>query len=253
MCFFLQKKGNGVTIHIDATGNIVQQPSANTKRAFYYSAVVAIKTNENDKHFSVFPVSEFISTSHTTDDVGLWLRKFRHFVTNGVKQWPVFNRVVTDESWVQLHALCEDWNFMSFTNYIKITHNWANQIKTAIDRTELVIITLCTAHKIKNIVKDVHQFLSSSNSKLIIEILASMVNINSYTTIKTIWALLSLILKSQRLTKNVKDAINSISEIIFPNIAIQISESLESSADKDSAREEKYEDESKNKLVRKFN
>lgn len=71
------------THRCNATGNIVQPPFKDSKRLFYYAAVVAIKTNENDKHSSVFPVTELVSASHTTDDVGMWLRKFRHFTSNG--------------------------------------------------------------------------------------------------------------------------------------------------------------------------
>lgn len=250
---FLQKKGNSVTIHMDATGNIVKQPSTTAKRAFYYAAVIAIKTNINDKHASVYPVTELVSTSHTTDDVGMWLRKFRHFATSEFKQWPVFNRCVTDESWVQLHAICEDWNLMSFTNYIIETHKWAENAD-AMDKTKLVVISLCSAHKIKNIVKDVNKFIPTGHSgKLIIEILVSMMNINAYQTLKNVWSLLCAVLKSPKLTQQVKDSVQAISKIIFPDIEESIIKATDSSADPDSSEKEfKYEIEKNIKMVRKF-
>lgn len=242
--------GKDVTIHIDATGNIVKQPAMNHKRAFYYAGVVALKTNANDKHCSVFPVTELVSTSHTTDDVGLWLRKFRHFVTHELKQWPVFTRVVTDESWVQLHAICQDWNLMTFPNYITLTHKWINNIATDTDRSSVVIISLCSAHKIKNMVKDVEKFLPSSSSKLIIEVLVSIININSYETIKTIWAMLSVVLKTKKLTQEVKNAVKIISDCIFPNIQTEITESLETLDPDTDERCLKYKIETDRKMVR---
>lgn len=47
----------------DATGNMVKQPEGVKKRLFYYEMVIAIKLSETDKHCSVDPFSELITTT----------------------------------------------------------------------------------------------------------------------------------------------------------------------------------------------
>lgn len=106
---------------------------------------------------------------------------------------------------------------MSFSDYIIETHKWAVKSSTAIDKSKLVLISLCVAHKIKNIVKDVTNFIPT-NSKLIIEILVSMASINSYESLKSVWSLLVIILLSEKFTMQVKESVLAIKKIIFPSI-----------------------------------
>lgn len=242
----MMQNGGEIVCHIDATGNVVAPPACITKRVFYYAIVIVFKTNSNDKNASVVPLSELVSSSHTTDDVGIWLHKVRHFVTNYIKQWPVINRAVTDESWVQLHSICENWNLVKFQEYINITYKWINELPTDYSKQKMIIISLCCAHKIKNIVKDVKAYLNN-NHKVIVEILVSMINMTSYDDMKQLWGFLTLILKSKMLTPEVKNAIQKISKIISPNVAVQIADSLSKVSDPD--KEEKYEIENKTTMV----
>lgn len=193
---------------------MVKQPQGVEKRIFYYAIVVPVNFAHTDTHSSVIPIAELITADHSVAKVGNWFRLMRLFYTKQLNIWPTFTRIVSDMSFVNLHAICSELNDMTFIAYMEYCYAVVTNNVTTNDK--VVVISLCCAHKIKNIANDVHSVFSkkSFEARVIIEIMASFIKINSMEHIKDIFYHLAVILRSRYTTQKVKDSLKLLIPLV---------------------------------------
>lgn len=109
--------------------------------------VVAIRFSDTDKHCSVVPVSELITADHSVDKVGNWFRKTKLFYTKLLNRWPIFSRIITDFSFVNLNAINNEFNNMSLIEYMEYCYSVLVNGKPP--NSNIITINLCCAAHIK--------------------------------------------------------------------------------------------------------
>lgn len=176
--------------------------------------MVPVHFATTDTHSSVIPIAELITADHSVAKVGNWFRLMRLFYTKQLNIWPIFTRIVSDMSFVNLHAICSELNNMTFITYME--YCFAVVSNNVTTNEKVIVISLCCAHKIKNIANDVHSVFKkkSFQARVIIEIMASFIKINNFEQIKEIFYHLVVILKLRYNTQKVKDSVKSLIPLI---------------------------------------
>lgn len=137
-------------INIDATGSIVRQPEGVLKQIYYYAMVIKIKNCKTDDKFIPYPICEMVTASHNIDSISSWLQYCRLFLekSNLPKNWPVFDRIVTDKSFANLNAICIGLNRCDFSEYLEITYDCIMNQKSM---SKISKLHLCCSHLMKNL------------------------------------------------------------------------------------------------------
>lgn len=147
-------------IYFDATGNIVKKPKNVKKKIYLYSAVMSLPTGR------IFPLFEMISADHYSKTIFKIFNDFRIFAEEKGK-WPIFQGVVTDFSFANLHAISKACNWLTLSEYIEETFQILTNIKKI--SSKLVTIHLCTAHVMKMFCKDIDDFFKDEPVKLFLK------------------------------------------------------------------------------------
>lgn len=147
------------------------------------------------------------------------MRCYRIEAKSKLKKWPVFNCVVTDFCYAEIHAVLDAFNGMDIVEYLTLSYSYIEQGNASSFCDRYVKLYLCCSHLSKNMADLINKYFrcSSEPSKLIKEITAAMFLINDYNAIKLLWKEVVTLLSS-RYIKNVtsmalKSIITLISEI----------------------------------------
>lgn len=185
-------------VHLDATGSIIRKPQACSKKIYYYAIV--IKCSFND---SVCPITEMVSSNHDTTTIGIWLAKFKSFITFNKKKWPLFKNVVTDFSFALINAATLFWNNMDLKTYLLITFNAIESNNNSkIDK--LVKIFICCSHFFKIISNDINTFFVNYTERTFFkEVLAGAFNITNFGNMCEWFSHLVIVLNSKFVNEHV--------------------------------------------------
>lgn len=209
-----------ITVYTDATGGIVRPVIGSRKVIFYYALILTYKNTMTDVSQIAFPISEMLTERHDIESIKSWLDSTLLFFRNKLNiELPIFKRIITDKSFANLNAICESFNNCRFSQYLQDTYNFVTK---SLNIERYTIIHLCCAHLMKNLSDDIKANYSSDNtSKIIIEIIASVFNIDCYETIQDIWKNVSILLKNEYNTSDVENSLKSILNLTVLFIPIE--------------------------------
>jgi hypothetical protein len=74
-----------VRLYYDATGSIVGKPRDGFANIFHHVLVAPLRINSNDRNASLVNIAELITTSHTSDNLEIFLRKFIQIASKDIK------------------------------------------------------------------------------------------------------------------------------------------------------------------------
>lgn len=206
-----------VVLNFDATGNMVQKPSDIKTAVFYYALTIRVHI-PGDRHGFIIPMAEMATSRHDVMSVKCFLDEYRTFATKQLKRWPVFHKILTDMSFVNLNSMALVFNRMSLSEYIDWTYK---RIFNRTENSQFVEIILCCSHKVKNLVKDVNKYYTTSVRHNIIEMVCSIINMTDYDTILKLWRNLCVVLLSGNFDENVTVALTNIKSLICRDIELE--------------------------------
>lgn len=111
----------------------------------------------------------------------------------------------------------EEFNRISITEYLELTHQWVNNKWAHKTEKEIVKAFLCCSHLMHIISADAEKFynLNQNEGKIVLDIIGSMFNIKSYGLIKKVFHNLCVLLKNQFETNEVREALHFLFDIIL--------------------------------------
>ncbi|KAJ8687014.1 hypothetical protein QAD02_022808 [Eretmocerus hayati] len=127
--------------HMDATANICKEPQD------FVGKLIMIYTLVYRHDDELVRIAELITCDHSTPSISNWLSNVRANIERssipGVKM-PLFDIIIIDWSWVELHALLKAWNDMDIRSYLRLVfHCIDNGIPFPL---AIVILYICYAH-----------------------------------------------------------------------------------------------------------
>ncbi len=131
--------------YFDATGSIITD-ILGEKTPLLYSMVCHDTVTE-----TIIPVYEFITTSHSEDNLAKFLgslrRKFRREIPSQ-KYFSLAPIVVMDFSWASINAVLDAFNLCNIDQYIR----WSFDVlfkKGSVTEAVQVLVYLCSTHMLK--------------------------------------------------------------------------------------------------------
>lgn len=118
-------------VNIDATGSVVRKiDQCEDKRVYYYALVYRYGNR-------IIPLSEFISSKHSTPFIENWLLMLKAHILQHT-ELPLFKRVVIDFSWPLIHAITHCFNRMHINIYLDSCYALINGLEVRL----LPVVTL---------------------------------------------------------------------------------------------------------------
>jgi hypothetical protein len=137
--------------YFDATGSIIQDIPGEKKPLLY--SMVCHDTDTN----SIIPVFEFVTTSHSEDNLAKYLsimRRKLHREIPSSRFYPIAPIVVMDFSWASINAVCDGFNMCNISQYIRWAYDVIFKESETISAIN-VLIYLCSTHMLKSTVDKV--------------------------------------------------------------------------------------------------
>ncbi|CAG9773376.1 unnamed protein product [Ceutorhynchus assimilis] len=202
-----QKKAvNFVVLHFDATGTVVRKPNDLSKRVFLYSGVILLYQTQR-----VAPIFEMITSEHYVKSIYKIFINFRFFCEK-YSRWPLFDAVVTDFSFSNIHAIVRSCNMLTLVEYLTKSFNISINKKDIPDN--LITIHLCCAHFLKMFSNDVQKYFSDTDILVFFKYrLAQVLQMDNLQMINEWYLHISTILSSPYHTDQVT---TSLSKFNFP-------------------------------------
>lgn len=205
-------KTEKVILYIDATGGIIRPPNPKSKTIYYYALIFPIKFSDRDPN-SPFPLSDFVSASHSHETIGEWLRAVKKNLEREVSRRPLIDGIVTDFSFAQINALVEVFNGVDVVEYLKICYS---KMKNEKEKEHFTYIFLCCSHLMKNITNDINKYfpINSKSTKFLKEIISSIFILKTYVDIQNVFSNLIVLLKSKFINSDTELCMLKLTEII---------------------------------------
>lgn len=216
-----EKRRRGILYgHCDATGSVVRKPNNVTKRIFYYTFVIPMMPEYEDKNCKIFPFLEMVSSAHDTYQIGIWLKKFKlEFCNLYPNMWPILNYVSTDFSLAIINSILLEWNRLTMTEYLQKVFDNLDDLSKLDDIT---LIQICCSHLSNNFADDINShFLTDHARNVVKEIIAGMFNISKIDELKEYWRNLSIILRSKYNNSLVKTAMNCLTKYLLDDYPME--------------------------------
>ncbi|XP_024147265.2 uncharacterized protein LOC112158246 [Oryzias melastigma] len=139
------RKGQPITLHLDATGGVVSKIPNQPKRVFYYS--ITLPGNGTDK--PPLPVSELLTNDHTIPNLCFWLLQM---ITKARKLSKYsIHQIEVDYSWALIQSVLLAFNRQDIVSYLRDCYNIVKGTKSQPKFEKKTILHLCSAHIIKAI------------------------------------------------------------------------------------------------------
>lgn len=198
---FLLKKMN-YTLHIDATGRVVQGFKFVDKKIFLYSIVGHVE----EAHL-VFSVVDAIISNHTSYDIRKILNCLHTYCSKNHIKWPLCKRIVTDVSFGIMGAIILEFNNInSIVDYINTCYEFLLSPKRNLP---FVCVQFCVSHYTKIICRDIDKVVPLTNVKLrtfLREAIAVPFNLNTLSDCEEWFKQLCIILCTKKNVKKVYEA-----------------------------------------------
>lgn len=146
-------------LYFDATGAVVGNTGKDEKRILYYAVILTLAEK------SLYPIMEMISCEHDTHAIFDLFYKFKKFCQEK-NSWPLFKVFVSDFSFANLKAASKAFNNMDLQQYLSFCFEHL-QKKDAKFPKNKVILFLCCAHFIKNLIELIEDQTKSIEDKII--------------------------------------------------------------------------------------
>lgn len=201
---YYRRKGL-VTVHLDATGQLVRRKPGSGDTVYLYSGVVSINA-------TLVPLFNFISARHDAGSIGVVLSQFKTFCENSLnKKWPCIGRVVLDCSFALILAVMRQWNGTSLAKYLTSCFNYCNGQFSAENLNSLVVVRLCKNHWTKMNCRNCTGHLVSGKKKtVIVEVMSKLIDVESMNQFDAIFSSLVVILLSKVKHQGVIDAFDQL-------------------------------------------
>ena len=132
---------------MDATGRLVQKPQDETHFNQIYNYALLLK-NTQQMNNSALQICEFISSSHDTQGTMEFLSRFRSELRKQFCETKMAELVVTDYSWMEMHAVLEAFNYgESMEDYAHRVFAYANSGKKDDKKSFLASCASHTMHR----------------------------------------------------------------------------------------------------------
>jgi hypothetical protein len=184
-------------LYFDATGSVVRKQEG--KPVFLYSGSFDVRGD-------IYPAFDFLLNNHCTEDISQALIAYRKSVKLAIGRWPLFNRVVVDDSLALKSAISEAWNNMSLKDYINAAYEW---LKKGSAPENMSVILGCGSHFNKRVCAGASKFAEkgSTQRKFFIEAFLAVAQVQEFNVMTRAYGNLAIILNSETRTPLLRKAI----------------------------------------------
>lgn len=205
----------------DASGGIARDLPCGSP--LYYALTVNPRIRD-DKYSTPLPLSEQFNVSHTSADIAACYFDFILSHSSSYEDHPLlFDWMVTDFSYENFHAILKAFNSISLKRYLNLAKNWIDhKLKNGEfpeDFLLLVQIRMCYVHLMHTFALMTKRLYGKNKNKqlpqsrIILEILATMIKATDYLVIKECWTQLTILLKNEYINDCVENAIVEINKM----------------------------------------
>ncbi|KAJ8677933.1 hypothetical protein QAD02_013720 [Eretmocerus hayati] len=145
-------------LYLDATGSILKKFDRMLRRIYIYSLVMS-----GEKVDSPFEVASFASSSHTREDILVFLDKVVRNLKLLTVRRPVVDKMEMDFSLPLIQAACRGFNGVTSTVYLRMIFN-AMRIGQVL--THLTIIHICSTHTVGTVKKKVKSVMKNKQDQV---------------------------------------------------------------------------------------
>ena len=204
-----------IVLNLDATGSLISKPPSCSKKIFYY----ALTIQHPEFSTSPIPLTEMISSNHSTAEISHFLNKWclsvKTFTTMELK----IKKVEIDFSWAVMHSTCLAFNKFSILNYLQYCWEFIanNEILGAI-----TVLHLCSAHIMHRISYNLNKKfkLEKALKRIILHVFGRMVNCRQMNKINLLFGLVCYILCIKKQTSVYYNKLNQLEECIKAEINV---------------------------------
>ncbi|XP_028988701.1 uncharacterized protein LOC114845072 isoform X2 [Betta splendens] len=138
------KKSAPITLHLDATGSVVQKIPDQDKRVLYYALVLPGMGKDKPP----LPVAELISNSHSIPTISYWLMEFRRKLCYATKRR--IAQIETDHSWALINSVLLSFNKENISVYLDRAFE-SIYSSTLQKIPAFTVVHICSAHIMKTV------------------------------------------------------------------------------------------------------
>ena len=204
-------KTGSCTLHIDATGKIVENIPDQQKRVYYYTIVLP-----NPKVGKPpIPVAEMISNSHDTPDLTHFFARVVHSMKQLRSNINMPYQIVIDYSWALLHACLLGFNGETIHTYL--TRSWSRVTSSDYQSTQSkTTIHMCSSHLLHSIARKMSELTKDKGLKqFILFCVAGMQRCTQLKSLERIFSNLCIVLLSKTQNGQFRDARNFLRTVII--------------------------------------
>ncbi|XP_062703771.1 uncharacterized protein LOC115261853, partial [Aedes albopictus] len=194
-------------VETDATGGMCA-PIKNLncdKRIDNYAIVKSVGIPGDVSSKTVMSFGDMITNDHSSYNIGIFYREFKHKFEEEFKYWPPFDGIVTDKCWAQMKSIIELNDGLDVVSYLNLMHRYtteADQKLVNYVNKRYVLCFLCIVHLSKNFLKDVKSMLGEARDRQAAKIFfVEMVHASNYTVFKNIFEMFCTYFLSKKISE----------------------------------------------------
>lgn len=206
---------------LDASGNIASDIEAGT---LLYHALTSNIRIKDDKDTTPLPFSEQFNVNNKSTDIARWLFDFVLSHASFYEDHPVlFDWMVTDFSYANFHAILKAFNSISLKEFLNLAMKWISDKqlngKFPEDFFKMVKVRMCFTHLMHTFAHMTKRLYGKNknkqlpHSRIILEILATMIKTTDYLLLEKSWKQLTILLKNEYVNDHVNNVVREINNI----------------------------------------
>lgn len=226
-----EQTGIPITARIDATKNIARSLKDVIGQFLYYALTINV-TIKTDRHSTAFPLTEQYNVRHNSKDIAMWLKDFILSHHAWYDNPPLLiDFIISDFSYANFHGILLAFNSISLSKYLNTAYEWVMHKIQEGDFPDgyslMVKIRMCFTHLMHTYAEMCKRHYGKTKdnkqvkaSKIILEILGSMIKATNYMIILKLWKQLVILMTNEFQNDDVVNAISEVNTITTTNVIL---------------------------------